>query len=102
MADELVHVERGPDGVAVVTLDRPKVNAMSLELLRRLGDVVGGLHADLPGAVVVTGAGRMFAAGFEISELPGGGDGSEMVALFRAAFDRLPALPRVVIRAVNR
>src|SRR5258705_11137210 len=101
MADELVHVERRPDGVALVTLDRPKVNAMSLELLRQLGDVVRGLHADPPGAVVVTGAGRMFAAGFEISELPVGGDGSEMVALFRAALDGLTSLPRMVIGAVN-
>ena len=31
MADELVHLERRDDGVAVVTLDNPKVNALSAD-----------------------------------------------------------------------
>ena len=42
------------DGVAVVTLDNPKVNALSRELLRQLEAAAGGLAADPPGAGVVT------------------------------------------------
>ncbi len=100
-AGELVHLERRPDHVAVITLDRPKVNAMSLELLRQLERVAAELHDDLPGAVVVTGGPRIFAAGFEISELPVGGDATELSTTFRAALDRLSSLPRLVIAAVN-
>ena len=37
MADPvLVHVDRRDDGVAVIRLDNPKVNALSSELLRQL------------------------------------------------------------------
>jgi enoyl-CoA hydratase/carnithine racemase len=73
MADEteLVHVERRDDGVAVVTLDNPKVNALSSALLGQLKEVADGLHADPPGAVVITGGDRLFAAGADISEFGG-------------------------------
>ena len=100
-ADEFLHLERRDDHVAVITLDRPKVNAMSLELLRQLEQVASQLHDDLPGAVVVTGGPKIFAAGFEISEIPVGGDASELSTLFRAALDRLSSLPRFVIAAIN-
>ncbi len=50
-----VHVERRDDGVAVVTLDRPKMNALSVAFLGQLRGVVAELAADLPGAVVLWG-----------------------------------------------
>ena len=68
MADPLVHVERRDDGVAVLRLDNPKVNALSQELLRQLEAAAEALRDDPPGAVVVTGGDRLFAAGAEISE----------------------------------
>ena len=45
MADDaaLVRLERRDDGVAVVTLDNPKVNALSQALLARLGDIAAEL-----------------------------------------------------------
>ena len=36
MTAELVHLERNDDGVAVVTLDNPKVNALSAEVRTQL------------------------------------------------------------------
>ena len=75
-------VERGDDGVAVVTLDNGKVNALSVALLQRLRTVAEELTADPPGAVVITGGDRIFAAGAQITEflddadalpVPGGG-----------------------------
>jgi enoyl-CoA hydratase len=101
MTDELVHLTRQDDGVAIVRLDRPKVNAMSIALLGELGDVARALHDDLPGAVVVTGGERAFAAGFEISEMPVGGDAGEVSRLFREALGALASLPRFVVAAVN-
>jgi len=48
---ELVRVERRDDGVAVVRLDNPKVNALSSTLLAQLEVVAKDLTADPPGAV---------------------------------------------------
>jgi enoyl-CoA hydratase/carnithine racemase len=100
MTDELVRVERRGDGVAVITLRNGKVNQLSTAVLRRLRDVVAELEADLPGAVVVTGGGRVFAAGADIGEFGGPGEARVVGAAFREALDALAALPRMTIAAV--
>ena len=61
-------LERNDDGVAVVTLNNGKVNALSSGVVRRLHEIAVGLAADPPGAVVITGGERIFAAGADISE----------------------------------
>ena len=68
---ELVLLDRRDDGVALVTLNNPKVNALSRALLSDLYDVAADLAANPPGAVVVTGGDRLFAAGADISEFGG-------------------------------
>ncbi|HZX54039.1 MAG TPA: enoyl-CoA hydratase-related protein, partial [Ilumatobacteraceae bacterium] len=65
---ELVRVERRDDGVAVITLSNPKVNALSQALLAELREAAEDVAADPPGAVVITGGERIFAAGADISE----------------------------------
>jgi enoyl-CoA hydratase len=101
MADgELVRLERRDDGVAVITLDNPKVNALSTAVLWQLRNRVTDLRDDLPGAVVVTGGERIFAAGAEISEFGGPDEAYEIGLQFRETFDALAALPRVTIAAV--
>jgi enoyl-CoA hydratase/carnithine racemase len=97
---ELVHLERRDDGVAVVRLDNGKLNTISHALLTRLTEVVGELAADLPGAVVVAGNDRSFAAGAEIAEFGGPDEARTVGAAFHAAFDALAALPRVKIAAI--
>jgi enoyl-CoA hydratase/carnithine racemase len=99
--DELVLLERRGDGVAVVTLNNPKVNALSQELLARLGAVAADLAADLPGAVVVTGGERIFAAGADISQFGGPEEAAVITKGFHDALDALAALPRFVIAAVS-
>jgi enoyl-CoA hydratase len=101
MADPFVRVERRPDGVALVRLDRPKMNALSAEVLRQLASVVGELSHDPPGAVVVWGGERIFAAGADIDEFGGPEEAAEIGGRFRAALDGLAALPRATIAAVN-
>ena len=96
----LVHVERGDDGVAVVTLDHPKVNALSQALLDELGEVFDGLAADPPGAVVVTGGDRLFAAGADVSEFSAE-RAPEVTATFHRTLDKVAELPRAVIAAVS-
>ena len=98
---DLVLLERRDDGVAVITLNNPKVNALSQEVLGRLGAIVAELEADLPGAVVVTGGERIFAAGADISQFGGPSEAVGITAGFHSALDALAALPRLVIAAVS-
>lgn len=98
---ELVLVERRDDGVAVITLNNPKVNALSQELLAELYDVAVELSANPPGAVVVTGGDRLFAAGADISQFGGPTEAATIGNGFHRALDAIAAIPRFVIAAVS-
>ena len=97
----LVELERREDGVAVVTLSNGKVNALSQALLAELYAIAVDLTADPPGAVVVTGGERIFAAGADISEFSGPEDAQRITAGVHRALDALAAIPRLVIAAVS-
>jgi enoyl-CoA hydratase/carnithine racemase len=99
--EQFVSVERRDDKVAVIRLDRPKMNALSGELLRQLARSAADLTADPPGAVVVWGGDRIFAAGADISEFGGPHEAAEIGGLFRAAFDGIAAIPRATIAAIT-
>ena len=95
-----VRVEReGP--VAVIRLDRPKVNALSLEMLAELEAVAHGLREKPPGAVVVFGGERCFAGGAEIPELVDASSGPLLSPGFHRALDAVAAIPRVTIAAIT-
>ena len=100
MAETFVTVERRPDNVALVRLDRPKANALSAAVLAQLHDAAVELHDDPPGAVVLWGGRRIFAAGADIVELGGSGAGT-VGAGFAAALGALASVPRATIAAVN-
>lgn len=99
--DGLVELQRGDDGVAVITLQHGKVNALSTAVLAELRDVARRLAEDPPGAVILTGGPKIFAAGADITEF-GGQDGARRIGgAFREATDALAAIPRMVIAAIN-
>jgi enoyl-CoA hydratase/carnithine racemase len=98
---DVIQLERRDDGVAVITLNNPKVNSLSTYVLRRLHTTVSELQDDLPGAVVVTGGDRIFAAGADISEFNGPDEAYEIGLAFHESFDALAALPRVTIAAIT-
>ena len=100
-AEDLVEVERGADGVAWVRLRNGKVNSLSSAVLRRLRAIAEELTAAPPGAVVVTGSDRIFAAGADISEFAGPEEARAIGRLFLEALDAVAAIPRVVIAAVS-
>jgi enoyl-CoA hydratase/carnithine racemase len=100
MSDVLVSCERRDDGVAVVTLSNGKVNALSSALLAQLKAIADDLTASPPGAVVVTGGERIFAAGADISEFGGQVEGERIAEGFHTTLDALAAVPRLVIAAV--
>ncbi len=99
--EPLVSLDRRDDGVAVVRLDRPKMNALCRDLLRQLQELAEELAATPPGAVVVWGGERIFAAGADISEFGGPAEAREITALFHAALDAVGAIPRPTIAAVT-
>ena len=67
---ELVLLAGPADGIATLTLNRPeKKNALSVALRDELSDALAQLAADdRVKAVVVTGAGDAFSAGFDLKE----------------------------------
>ena len=68
-SDSVLLVERA-GGVATLTLNRPaKRNALSVELRDSISDALDALATDSEiKAVVITGAGTVFSAGFDLSE----------------------------------
>jgi enoyl-CoA hydratase len=101
MSDEVVQLERRDDGVAVVTLSNGKVNALSGAVVAALHAIADELTAAPPGAVVVTGGEKIFAAGADISEFGGPDEAEGITARIHAALDALAAVPRLVVAAVS-
>jgi enoyl-CoA hydratase len=68
MAFETLLIDRDPAGVGVITLNRPEaMNALNETLVRELDEALVAFEADdAIGCIVVTGAGRAFAAGADI------------------------------------
>jgi enoyl-CoA hydratase len=106
----LVLVERRTDGVAVLRIDNPKVNALSTELLRQLESAADSLREQPPGAVVVTGGERIFAAGAEISEFRSTDDPDQVISRteaerigqhFLRALNAVADIPRATIAAIS-
>ena len=100
MGETFVSVERRPDDVALIQLNRPKANALSAAVLAQLHAAATTLHDDPPGAVVLWGGRRIFAAGADIVELGDTGAGA-VGASFDAALGALASVPRATIAAVN-
>lgn len=96
---EIVATER-IGRVAVIRLDRPRANALSLELLAELEVAIAALAENLPGAIVVRGTERIFSAGADITEFGGTERAAEVAGAFARALDALAALPRATIAAI--
>jgi enoyl-CoA hydratase len=97
----LIRIEVG-DRVARVTLDDPdRRNAISLAMNRELVAAIEGLEArDDVGAIVVTGAGRAFCAGADLSELRASADHDGLAHIY-AGFLRLAHCRIPTVAAVN-
>lgn len=104
MSDELVRSERR-GAVTLLTLDRPAaLNALDRATLERLRARVAEVAADgAVRALVLTGAGRAFAAGADIAEMRGltPVEGEAFSRLGHAVLASLEALPIPTLAAVN-
>ncbi len=104
MSDDLVAVE-GPDddGVATLTLDRAeKKNALSIALREEMSDALDALAADERLRVlVVTGAGDVFSAGFDLKEFSQPERADELWASSDRWHHTILGFPLPTVAAVN-
>ncbi len=102
---EFVRIEEtDTDGVAIMRLERPKVNALNSQVGAELLAVANELSArDDVRAVVVTGGPKIFAAGADIAEFPikGDRDPSDQVDALIAATFAIENMSAITISAVN-
>jgi len=93
------------DRIATITVNRPdKLNALNNRVIAELGEMIDSLRADRDvGGIVLTGAGRAFVAGADISELEEvAGDSAEALAKRgQSVFRRFETSPKPTIAAVN-
>jgi enoyl-CoA hydratase/carnithine racemase len=99
--DGTVVIDRRGDGVALVTLERPKMNALSVVFLGQLCAALEELASDPPGAVVLWGGPRIFAAGADVAEFAQPGAAQRIADAFHGVTRRLASLPRVTIAAIT-
>jgi len=93
-----------PDGVAVVTLAHPPVNAMDAPLLEELAGLFEGLAAATDArAAVITGEGRAFSAGLDLKLVPTLDRLGQrrLVDALNDCFGTLYAWPKPLVAAVN-
>ncbi|MEU3960964.1 enoyl-CoA hydratase-related protein [Streptomyces buecherae] len=100
---ETVHLEVA-DGVGVIRLDRPPMNALDVALQDRLGELAAEVsgRADVR-SVVLWGGEKVFAAGADIKEMRVM-DHAAMVARARGlqdAFTAVARIPKPVVAAVT-
>ncbi len=94
------------EGVAIVTIDRPPVNALNRQTIQELDQMVTSLKADQAVKVVIlTGGGSFaFVAGAdikEISQLRSGQEAAEVAAQGQAVIMKIQRLGKPVIAAIN-
>ena len=92
--------------LAVVTIDRPPVNALSRQVMQELDQTLETLKADdAVKVIVLTGGGSFaFIAGADIKEIAGlrsGQEAAEVAAKGQAVLTKMQRLGKPVIAAIN-
>ena len=104
-------LEKREDGIAIITLNQPeKLNALSRGMSQSLVLVTDELGKDDDvRVVIVTGAGRGFCSGVDVSMMAGAGSSGaterppryQRLQLTGAIYDVFPKLEKPVIAAIN-
>ena len=93
------------DGVAVLTIDSPPVNQMSPQMGQDFGEAITeAFGEDAVKAIILTGTGKNFIAGADITQLQAVKDRDEIFQIaFRAAqfLNSIEVGPKPVISAIN-
>src|SRR5688500_16843039 len=93
------------DRIAVITVNRPdKLNALNGTVIAELGQAIDEARArDDVAGVILTGAGRAFVAGADISEIASNSpvDAKRLARRGQEVFARFEASPKPVVAAIN-
>jgi 3-hydroxyacyl-CoA dehydrogenase len=90
------------DGVAIVGINSPPVNALAAGLAEMVADIVEEANGAEPvKAIVVVCAGKTFVAGADIHELGEIAAGRMPPITLSAAFNRIEASPKPVVMAIH-
>ncbi|MCL5983258.1 MAG: enoyl-CoA hydratase/isomerase family protein, partial [Candidatus Thermoplasmatota archaeon] len=103
-SSELIGRKTEEDGVEILVLKNPPVNALSTSLIAALGEHVAAIGSDRRSRVViVTGDGQYFSAGADVKEMAAMDmtQAPQVVAKGLETFARLENLATPVIAAVN-
>ncbi len=112
MAEEHVLYSK-EDGIGIITLNRPeRMNAVTDDMLVRIGEIVADIVADDEvRAVIITGNGRAFCAGTDVTalgrdEVEAGAQRARRMAAIKLPESPLPGwtftrIPKPTIAAVN-
>ena len=89
--------------VQMLTLSSGRVNALDVEVLEEVTGAVRELQSSGAGALVVTGAGKVFSAGVDLNQvLQGGADYTDrLIPALSDAFDALFCYPGPTVAAIN-
>ena len=91
------------DGVATITIDRPKaLNALNLQVLTDITDAATAFDADdSVRAIIITGSEKAFAAGADIKEMADLDFATAYRADWFAGWERLTSVRKPIITAVG-
>lgn len=103
MTATVLTLDHRADGVAVLTLARPeKRNALSAELRQAIVDTLDALAIDGEvNAVVITGAGSTFCAGFDLDEVMAAANPLEVFTHATTYHHAVHTFPKPLIAAVE-
>lgn len=96
-----VIVETPEVGVARITLNNPKMNALSAEVLAALFDATQESRVSTAAAVIIDGGPRLFAAGADVTEFGGQHEARIVTDNFHRTADAIAALRGFVIASVS-
>src|SRR5262249_5123438 len=91
------------ESFAVVTLNRPPANAISVQLVRDLNAALNSVeHDDTVRSVIITGAGdRIFCAGADLGSAFSGDDVDTFIRFGNSVMRKIERFPKPVIAAIN-
>ncbi len=114
MKNGLITIERA-NRIAIITLNRPgRMNAFNEPMWEALSETTADIKGQLPRAIVVTGAGKAFSAGFDVNpdnpqvanmidavKSHDRNAAMKLITSIRVMVDQFVSLPVPIIAAIN-
>ena len=91
------------ESFAVITLNRPPANAISVDLMKELNAALSDVEADpAVRSVIITGAGdRIFCAGADLGSAFSGPDVASFIRFGNSVVRRIERFPKPVVAVIN-